>query len=213
MDNFHSRPYYDKWIKLASPEIRFFLSEENKFVKKSLFGGCSVLDVGCGYGRTIKAIHKLPLKITAIDNSKRMVKNAKLNLKGIKNVKVLCMDAFNLEFKKQKFDFILCLANTFGNFSSRKLKAIKEMKKVLKKGGKIIIHVYNKKSLKYRVKDYEKARMPVIKIEKDGTVHSAHGLTLEQFTKKKLRNLFSKAKLKLQIKQLTPISYMCIAER
>lgn len=87
------------------------------------------------------------------------------------------------------------------------------MKKVVKDGGKIIIRVYNPKSVEYRVEDYRKAGMPVFKIERNGTVHSADGLTLEHFTKKKLNDLFSKAKFKVKIIQLTQISYLCIAEK
>jgi SAM-dependent methyltransferase len=212
MANFHSKPYYDDWVKLASPKIKQFLEKENLFVKNILTQECSVLDVGCGYGRTIDFIHNIPSRIVGIDNSRRMVLNARRNLKGHKNVKISLMNVSNLRFK-QKFDFIFCLANTFGNLASEKLKALKEMKKVLNKNGRILIHVYNHKSLKVRLKDYKKARMPILRIDKDGTVHSAEGLKLEQFTKKKLNDLFSKGRLKVKIIPLTPISYMCIATR
>ncbi len=212
MGNFHSKPYYDKWVRVASPEIKTFLSAENGFLKKILFKGCTILDVGCGYGRTIVAIHKIPSKIYGIDNSKRMVKNARLKLKNYKNVKIFHMNAENMKFKKQKFDFVLCLANTFGNFSSKKLKILEQMKKMLNKKGKILVHVYSEESLKYRLKDYKKADMPILKITKGGTVYSSNGLTLEQFTKKKLKKIFNKAKLKVDIRKFTPISYICIAK-
>ncbi|MBU0648644.1 class I SAM-dependent methyltransferase [Patescibacteria group bacterium] len=215
MGNFHSKPYYDDWVKLASPEIKEFLQAENKFIQKILSRNCqkcSVLDIGCGYGRTIDFIHKIPLKIVGIDNNKRMVQNARRNLKKYKNVKVMLMDASGPKFR-EKFDFVLCLANTFGNFSSDKIKALEGMKRVLKCSGKIIIHVYNQKSLKFRLKDYKKAGMPILKIDKAGTVYSADGLKLEQFSAKRLREIFSKAKLDVKIGQLTPISYICVATK
>jgi len=212
MGNLHSKPYFDKCVELASPEIKQFLSKEDDFVKKILFDGCSILDVGCGYGRTIEIIHKIPSEIVGIDNSKRMVRDAKLNLKKCKNVKILFMDAFDIKLK-QKFDFVLCLMQTFGNFSSNKLKSLKEMKRVLKKDGKMVIHVYNPKSFKIRLEGYKKVGMLILKIEKDGTIHSSDGFTSEQFTKKKLEDLFSKAKLDVKIRLLTPISYICIAEK
>ncbi len=199
---------YTRWVKKASTEIKSFLFEETKFITKELFVGCSVLDIGCGYGRTIKSIHKIPSMIMGVDNNRRMVQKAKLNLSDCKNVKIYLMDASDIKLN-QKFDFVLCLANTFGNFSSKKLRILKEMKKVLKKDGKIIIHVYNQKSLKFRLKDYKKAGMPILKIKKDGTVYSSHGLRLEQFDKQKLNHLFYKAGLYASIKNITPISYLC----
>lgn len=34
MSAFHSKPYYDRWVERASPEIKHFLDEENVFLKK-----------------------------------------------------------------------------------------------------------------------------------------------------------------------------------
>lgn len=44
-------------------------------------------------------------------------------------------------------------------------------------------------------------------------IHTKDGLKLEQFTKEKLIESFREAGLEVEINELTPISYMCVATK
>lgn len=111
-------PYFRKWRK----EALFSLSGK-------------VLEVGIGTGRNLKH-YPLSCLVTGIDNSKGMLEKAREKAKDMKNVTLLLMDAEHLDFPNNSFDyvvttFVLCTIPD-------PLKALKEMKRVLKPSGELI---------------------------------------------------------------------------
>ena len=112
-------PYFRKWRKEA-------LSGLNG----------KVLEVGIGTGRNLKH-YPLSCSVTGIDNSKEMLERAREKVKGMKNINLLLMDAEHLEFPNNSFDyvfttFVLCTI-------SDPLKALKEIRRVLKSSGELIV--------------------------------------------------------------------------
>ncbi len=94
-----------------------------------------VLEVGIGTGRNLKH-YPVNCSVTGIDNSKGMLEKAKEKAKYMKNVTLLLMDAERLEFPDNSFDyvvttFVLCTIPD-------PLKALKEMRRVLKPSGELI---------------------------------------------------------------------------
>lgn len=134
-------------IRMKQEEYFNYLTSRNK-VKKIIrrilflrpiareFNG-KVLDVGCGIGEFLEIYSNA----IGIDPNKYNMKYCK-NL-GF-NVKV--GSVYNLKFKKNYFDGIL-LMNVLEHLSKPD-KAIKEIKKVLKKNGKLIITVPTKAGFK-----------------------------------------------------------------
>ena len=100
------------------------------------------------------------------------------------------------------------MGNTFGDMLSTKTKVLSEMKRVVKKGGKIIISVFSENALKERVENLKRAGFKIIKI-KNSNIYTKEGLITEQFTKEKLENIFKKAGLNDKFTKLNPISYIC----
>ncbi|MCK4552864.1 class I SAM-dependent methyltransferase [Candidatus Pacearchaeota archaeon] len=102
------------------------------FVNINLDKG-KVLDVGCGYGNLIKNMkhHKKNLSFAGIDVSKSMIKLAENYIDF--PAKFLFMSADKLSFKDESFDLVVC-KDTFHHFGNP-IKVIKEMFRVLKKGG------------------------------------------------------------------------------
>lgn len=124
MASFHDKPFYDKWVKNAPRTIKEYLREENTFLRKKIIKGKSVLDVGCGYGRTIQALVGTPSKITGIDNNKRMIRKATLIFRNNPKVDLFLGDAEKMHFSDCHFDYVICMANTFGNLGNKKSKAL-----------------------------------------------------------------------------------------
>lgn len=121
-------------------------------------------------------------------------------------------DARDMHFKNNTFDYVICMSNTFGNFGKDKLKILKEMKRVAKPRGKIIISIYSEKALPTRIENYKKTEVKIKRIGKDGTVLTVEGLISEQFSKEKLKNISQKAGLNIKITELNSISYICEAK-
>ncbi len=90
------------WKDYKSQELRFSILSEI-----GIFDGCSVLDVGCGYG----AFYEFLIKrcnigyYLGIDIVKEFIDTAKKKYKNYKNVDFLLMDIMELN-KKYKFDFV-----------------------------------------------------------------------------------------------------------
>lgn len=210
MGNFFSKPYYDKWVEKAPSEIQNWFKKENEFLKKNIEKNSVILDVGCGFGRHLKVLAKFCKKVIGIDNNETMVEKAKRNLKEFTNAKVYLKDAEKIPFENEFFDYVICMTNTFGTFLNKRRKILKEMKRVLKNDGRIIISVYSEKATDARIKGYKKVGLHIQKIE-NGRFYFKEGHITEQFSKEQLNKTFNSIKLRARITELTPISYICVA--
>lgn len=204
--------YWQNYIKNSDPLIKGWLRKENNYLKKNIRKGSVVLDVGCGFGRNTGVIANIAEKIIGIDNNEPLCEKIVKKLLKFKNVEFFCENAEKMHFPDNTFDYVICMGNTFGDFAQNKSKILKEMKRVAKKGGKIIISVYSEKALSIRQKEYSRIGIKIKKIS-NGTIYTNNHLILEQFDKKKLQDIFNLAKLKVKIIKLNPISYLCEMRR
>lgn len=111
-----------------------------------------ILDLCCGHGR-----HSLELarrgfrNVEGLDRSHYLIQKAKNQAKkeGL-NVKFREGDARKLPYSPDTFDVVLILGNSFGYFETveEDLKVLKEVFRVLKPWGKILIDVANGEYLK-----------------------------------------------------------------
>ncbi|MBN1272707.1 MAG: methyltransferase domain-containing protein [Candidatus Aminicenantes bacterium] len=129
------------------------LSKEKKNIrllmeKFPLSTGNYVLDAGCGTGRLAPHIRRMVGKhgrIIAADFSGEMIKLAENNF-TFKNLCFVQSDAQWLPFVSAFFDVIICFA-LFPHIQDKKL-ALSEFRRVLKKGGILVIaHLMNRLEL------------------------------------------------------------------
>lgn len=94
-----------------------------------------VLDLAAGTGDSSKALIKKGNKVIGVDISVEMLKVATKKLH--KNFILLCASAYQLPFRDQSFDAVTC---AFGIRNMHETeKALREIKRVIKKGGKLLI--------------------------------------------------------------------------
>lgn len=106
---------------------------------KKYFRNKYILDAGTGAGRHAKILSSLyAKKIIGIDNKLTIKKNLKEIKK--KNITFKEGNVLNLKFKKSFFDFVNCygVLHHTGNIE----KGIKEILRVLKKGGYLLLFIY-----------------------------------------------------------------------
>jgi 2-polyprenyl-6-hydroxyphenyl methylase/3-demethylubiquinone-9 3-methyltransferase len=164
--------------EIAPPRVQQYLREEVNFVLGKVASKDLILDLGCGYGRTIPQLEKKAKKVVGIDIS---LANLLYGSRNISDLAVLNMNVINLGFQDHTFDLVICIQNGIAAFHVNKRKLIQEAIRVTKLGGKIIFSTYSEKFWEHRLNwfqlqskvgllgqiDYKKTKDGVI-ICKDG---------------------------------------------
>ncbi|MFO7933961.1 MAG: class I SAM-dependent methyltransferase [Bacteroidales bacterium] len=111
-----------------------------------------VLEIGIGTGKNI-AYYPENVNLTGIDFSEKMIEIARRKAKDRDHVRLMVMDAENLDFDGDAFDTVV----TFCVFCSvpDPVRGMKEMKRVCRKDGKILMleHVRSNKKVIGRMMD------------------------------------------------------------
>ena len=98
------------------------------------------LDVGCGRGDVLLNVSRRGIKCVGIDYSRHAIKLASKLLAGQKNVTLIRSDVTSLNFPNNTFDKVL-LGDMIEHLSKGDgLKCLKEVHRVLKKNGKVVVH-------------------------------------------------------------------------
>ena len=213
-------------VKFLDPKnqpqlIKKFLDNENKFLLEHIHQNKSVLDIGCGFGRHLSLLAPIINKGVGVDINERSISQSKIVLQKYEFINTFVSDASNLKskIKDNTFDYVICMNNTFGNLGDKKRLILKEMKRIVKDNGEIIISVYSHQSISERVKWYQKTGLRNITIYSDFITALSPQQEIkekfksEHFTKKSLQKLFIKENLSFKIKELDKISYICLLSK
>lgn len=192
-----------------------YFKKELDFIKNRVSKNHKVLEVGFGGGRVVKALAPLVKEFWGIDYSRLHMKECK-DIKNVhKNVRLFLMDARKIKLTPNSFDTVLMTFSTLSDLGPYKLRVLKQMKRVVKAGGDILIGVYAENAAPYQLDFYSKSGFDeIVKITEDlVNVQNGDGVEIisERFSKDKLRYLFSEAGLDVDIHDLTDFTYMCHA--
>src|SRR3989344_844500 len=126
---------FAKYYNFAELFMSLLIGRYRKELLRGVKG--KVLEVGIGTGANLR-YYSDDCEITGVDLSKEMLKMSRFKAdKFGRKVKLIMGNAEKLPFKKRGFDFVvdtLCLC-TYPN----PIKALKEMKRVCKRNGKILL--------------------------------------------------------------------------
>lgn len=132
---------FDQTRKMKWPEFEIFLPYIKKDDKLS--------DIGCGNGRLLAYLkEKRKVEYTGIDNSSELLEHAK---KQHKEANFMIGDMLSLPIKDNTFDTTVSIA-ALHHIPSKKLreKAVKELGRITKKNGTLIITCWNLFQAKYK---------------------------------------------------------------
>lgn len=117
------------WMRGFQREVKksFILSKETK-----------ILDISCGTGELLKELQG-KAQLTGVDFSEEMLEKARGKL--AKDVELKQADVHELPFKENTFDIVIS-TEAFHHYYDQE-KAVKEMMRVTKKGGKLMISDIN----------------------------------------------------------------------
>jgi demethylmenaquinone methyltransferase/2-methoxy-6-polyprenyl-1,4-benzoquinol methylase len=99
--------------------------------------GSIVLDVGCGPGLFFREVTDQSGTVVGVDISRKLLLKAKEQVNSSGNVLVLQADADNLPFKDSFFNAVF--AFTVLQNMPTPVETLKELKRVAKRGGKVVV--------------------------------------------------------------------------
>ncbi len=128
----YSRRYFEQ-----SPGGYAFRVRKQRVLEMLDRRGGKVLDVGCGPGIMVRDLINLGYEFWGIDASSRMIDECHNNFEEINQAHFLVGNATRIDFPDQYFDTVIC-TGVIDHIQAYEL-ALKEMLRVLKKDGSLLI--------------------------------------------------------------------------
>ncbi|MCK4829092.1 class I SAM-dependent methyltransferase [bacterium] len=156
---------------LATPRIKRYLSEEINHVLDQISSNCSILELGCGYGRILSKLSPHVDFAVGIDTSLDSLMFSRGYLKSCLNTAVICMDALNLGLLPGQSDVVCCLQNGISSFHADKRLLIESAVRAVKPGGKVLLSSYAPEFWEHRLEWFrlQSANGLLGKIDDDAT--------------------------------------------
>jgi len=193
-----------EWFKKIDEKF-FSISEEfahpnsnsepfSELINLQELKGKKVLEIGCGMGSHSGLLAKYAKELTSIDITKTAINttNKRFELFGLNNAKAINVDAENMPFENDSFDFIWSWGVIHHSNDTNKIA--KEIHRVLKIGGKSTVMIYNKNSTRYYIHGLYQGifRLKFLRYNSLYKVNMTFtdGFIARHYTRKSARNLF-----------------------
>lgn len=145
--------YWDKVSDEKEFPTPFQMEKFEKYVSKEM----NILDVGCGYGRTLNELHNHGFKnLTGIDYSQGMIERG---LRLYPYLNLIKNDGDEIPFSDNEFDAVLLIAVLTSNIKNEEQEnLISEISRVLKDGGILYITDFLINQDKRNLKRYQNCK-------------------------------------------------------
>lgn len=133
---------FEKWVGAYDhyPLHQFVFHRDYSVIHRlPLQASNSILDVGCGTGEAARYLtnHSFQGRLVGVDPSPEMIRLAQAKMKEVKNVEFLQAEAESLPFENDSFDVVVSTFSMHHWWNPP--AAIREIRRVLKPGGKFVL--------------------------------------------------------------------------
>ena len=143
---------YDVFVKFINRKTHKAL---RRIVEDLVGSGDEVLECACGTGLLSTVIAGKCKTLTATDYSQKMLEKAKKNCRGYHNISFSRADITALPYPDSHFDKVV--AGNVIHLLDEPLKALNELDRVCRPGGKLIIPTYMNKDRKGKTSGFASA--------------------------------------------------------
>ena len=155
----------------------------------------SILEIGGGMGAITSTLCDKAERVVSVELSKRRASTIAARNKDRENLEIIVGNLNDIQFN-EKFDYITLIgvleyANLYTHTENPYIDFLKNIKKYLKKDGKILIAIENKLGMKY----FAGAPEDHTSIIYDGIVGYANKSGIQTFGKKELQNMLKEVGL------------------
>lgn len=139
----YNNKLFKRLIRIYDPIATFLAPVRNRIVKDlRLPEHAHILDVACGTGTQALLLAKQDYQVVGIDLSREMLARAKSKIGKERHVRFVQGDATKLPFKNKTFDASTISFGLHDMPENVRTKVLREMKRVTKRGGRILIADY-----------------------------------------------------------------------
>ena len=131
---------YDLFVNIYNRQVH---QQLKSYIGEQLNENDDVLECACGTGMLSEVIAGKCHKLTSTDFSRKMLEKAEKKCRNYNNCVFELADITDLKYEDESFDVVVA-ANVI-HLLEDPLKALKEMSRVCKKGGRLIIPTYMNK--------------------------------------------------------------------
>ncbi len=220
--------YYEKKLsaerlrhvyEIAPPRVKQYLRAEMNFVLDNIRPGDIILDLGCGYGRTMRAFARKAAFVVGIDVSRSSLLLGQSYLRLDRNCLLLEMDAANMAFLDESMNVVVCIQNGISAFHRDPARLFRESIRVVRLGGKVLYSTYAQRFWPYRLawfrRQAEAGLVGEIDEEKtrDGIIVCEDGFRASTFTTIQFRSLASSLPVSVKITEVDQSSLFCVLKK
>jgi ubiquinone/menaquinone biosynthesis C-methylase UbiE len=154
-----------------------------------------ILELGVGTGKTLVSIlGQKPKKVYAVDFSSKAIERSRERFEG--KVTLVQANVNDLPFEDESFDVVVCYYVLNNSLKKDRTGIVKEIRRVLKKGGACLFEDFSVNDLRNEGKKHRSDKNTIVK---------KNGLMCHFFDEKELRILFGDFKIKIEKKSFYPI--------
>ncbi|OGD28982.1 MAG: hypothetical protein A2Y56_05045 [Candidatus Aminicenantes bacterium RBG_13_63_10] len=205
--------------ELAPRRVRQCLRAETNFVLEKIRPGDAVLDLGCGYGRTMRDWARKAGLVVGVDLSRSSLQLGRSYLHGAGKCLLAEMDAARPAFLDGTFDVVACIQNGISAFKRDPLRLLKESLRVTRRNGSVFISTYAEEFWDHRLEWFRRQAGEGLlgEIDEDrtgnGVIVCRDGFRASTFTEADFRRLASRLRVGVEIKEVDRSSLFCILKK
>jgi 2-polyprenyl-6-hydroxyphenyl methylase/3-demethylubiquinone-9 3-methyltransferase len=205
--------------EIAPPRVQQYLRAETEFVLKNIRPGDVVLDLGCGYGRTMRTFARKAGFVVGIDISCSSLLLGQSYLRLTRNKLLLEMDVAKLAFFDGAFDAVVCIQNGISAFHRDPVRLFQESVRVAKPGGVVFFASYSERFWDHRLQWFrlqaEEGLLSEIDEYRtgDGVIVCRDGFRATTFSEKQFCDLASQCLVSFEITEVDQSSLFCVIRK
>lgn len=185
--------YWERVLENPTSAYAELFRRERDFLLQNIEVNDAVLDLGCGDGRNIRTLLERTTNVVGLDNDVRAIRDARIRFGQNSSPKFVCGDMTRIPFDEETFDKVTLLM-ALVNLVDGKINALREVNRVLKQEGVLLLSVFAETAFEERMKIYRQVNVLIDGVDEHGKVTMENGkIVSEQFSLEEMSTMLAES--------------------